>query len=68
VPTGTGHPGVCVIREGSGPEVLLRICDALAGELRAERLVAPGAGHFVAAAPGFADRLEGFLVSVDEGR
>jgi hypothetical protein len=40
-----------------------RICDALAGELNAERLHAPGAGHFVAAAPGFADRLEQFLVS-----
>lgn len=36
---------------------------ALATELKAERLVAPGAGHFVAAAPGFAEHLEWFLVS-----
>lgn len=33
-------------------------------ELHAQRLVAPGAGHFVAAAPGFGERLERFLVSV----
>ena len=44
-----------------GPE---RICDALATELNAERLVAPGAGHFVAAAPDFAPRFERFLTSV----
>ncbi len=37
------------------------ICDALADVLSAERSVHPGAGHFVAAAPGFADRLEVFL-------
>jgi pimeloyl-ACP methyl ester carboxylesterase len=37
--------------------------DALAAALGATRLVAPGAGHFVAAAPGFAGRLEEFLVS-----
>jgi hypothetical protein len=29
----------------------------------AERLVAPGAGHFVAKAPGFRTRLEEFLLS-----
>lgn len=49
---------------GHAPE-LEKICDALATELRAERLIAPGAGHFVAAAPGFPDRLEHFLASVD---
>lgn len=38
-----------------------RICDHVAGALGAERLVAPGAGHFVAAAPGFAPALERFL-------
>ena len=40
-----------------------RICDALAAALAAERVVAPGAGHFVAAAPRFAKRLERFLVA-----
>ena len=40
-----------------------RICDGLAVALDAQRLVAPGAGHFVAAAPGFRGRLEEFLVS-----
>jgi pimeloyl-ACP methyl ester carboxylesterase len=39
-----------------------RICNALAAVLGAERLIAPGAGHFVAAAPGFAQRLERFLL------
>jgi pimeloyl-ACP methyl ester carboxylesterase len=41
----------------------------LPGEARpaldALRSISPGAGHFVAAAPGFADRLESFLGSVD---
>jgi len=32
--------------------------------LDAQRLTAPGAGHLVAAAPGFVDRLETFLTSV----
>jgi pimeloyl-ACP methyl ester carboxylesterase len=40
-----------------------RICDALATALDAERLAAPGAGHFVAEAPGFSKRLEEFLLS-----
>jgi hypothetical protein len=39
------------------------MCDAVATALDAERVIAPGAGHFVAAAPGFADRLEQFLTS-----
>ncbi|GIG68726.1 alpha/beta fold hydrolase [Phytomonospora endophytica] len=38
-----------------------RICDALAGVLGGERGVCAGAGHFVPAAPGFAETLEGFL-------
>jgi hypothetical protein len=38
-----------------------RICDALATALDGERVVVPGAGHFVAAAPGFAEKLEQFL-------
>ncbi|WP_282791489.1 alpha/beta fold hydrolase [Streptomyces sp. CC224B] len=38
-----------------------RICDALVVALDGERAVYPGAGHFVAAAPGFAARLDTFL-------
>ncbi len=38
-----------------------RICDALAAELDGERLRAPGAGHFVPAAPGFAPAFADFL-------
>ena len=73
---GEARPALGVLREAGVPALvasgghspaLERICDALAAELRAERLIAPGAGHFVAAAPGFADRLEGFLLSVDSG-
>jgi pimeloyl-ACP methyl ester carboxylesterase len=41
-----------------------RICDGLAAALGGERVVAPGAGHFVAAAPGFAEELERFLRTV----
>jgi hypothetical protein len=39
-----------------------RICDALAGAIDADRLVAPGTGHFVAAAPGFSEQFERFLL------
>jgi pimeloyl-ACP methyl ester carboxylesterase len=52
-----------LVASGGHAPALERICDALAAALHAERLVAPGAGHFVAAAPGFTDRLERFLVS-----
>jgi pimeloyl-ACP methyl ester carboxylesterase len=51
----------CLVASGDHAAAIERVCDALAAELNAERLVAPGAGHFVAAAPGFADRLEEFL-------
>jgi pimeloyl-ACP methyl ester carboxylesterase len=69
---GEARPAFDVLRERRVPSLvasgdhspaLERICDALASELNAERLRAPGAGHFVAAAPGFTDRLEKFLVS-----
>lgn len=53
-----------LIASGDHTPGLERICDALAVELNAERLVAPGAGHFVASAPGFAGRFERFLTSV----
>jgi pimeloyl-ACP methyl ester carboxylesterase len=69
---GEARPALDVLREARIPSLvasgdhsaaLERICDALATTLNAERLIAPGAGHFVAAAPGFAGRLEQFLVS-----
>lgn len=69
---GEARPPLAALRDGGVPSLvasgahssgLERICDALAGALHAERLVAPGAGHFVAAAPGFAEPLERFLVS-----
>jgi pimeloyl-ACP methyl ester carboxylesterase len=49
VASGDHHPGI------------ERICDHVTEELGAERVVYPGAGHFVAAAPGFAERLDEFL-------
>jgi hypothetical protein len=52
-----------LVASGGHAPGLERICDALATALDAQRLVAPGAGHFVAAAPGFADRLHEFLIS-----
>lgn len=72
---GEARPPLHVLREAAVPalvasgghaDALERICDALAAELGAERVVAAGAGHFVAghfvpAAPGFADRLARFL-------
>jgi pimeloyl-ACP methyl ester carboxylesterase len=71
---GEARPALDVIRDAGIPSLvasgghtptLERMCDALATALHAQRLVAPGAGHFVAAAPGFADRLERFLISTD---
>jgi pimeloyl-ACP methyl ester carboxylesterase len=50
-----------LIASGDHAGALERICDTLAARLDAERVIAPGAGHFVAAAPGFAERLEEFL-------
>jgi pimeloyl-ACP methyl ester carboxylesterase len=67
------RPALDVLREAGTPALvasgdhasfLERAADALASELNAERLVAPGAGHFVAGAPGFDERLERFLVAV----
>jgi hypothetical protein len=55
-----------LVASGDHAVAIERICDALAMALQAERLTAPGAGHFVAAAPGFADRLEQFLVAVGQ--
>jgi pimeloyl-ACP methyl ester carboxylesterase len=54
-----------LVASGDHASFLERAADALAAELHAQRLVAPGAGHFVAAAPGFGERLERFLISAD---
>jgi pimeloyl-ACP methyl ester carboxylesterase len=53
-----------LVASGDHVPALERICDHVAAELGAERVVAPGAGHFVAAAPGFADRLDAFLRAI----
>jgi pimeloyl-ACP methyl ester carboxylesterase len=69
---GEARPALEPIRNAAVPSLVAsgdhtpgieRICDALAVALDAQRLVAPGAGHFVAAAPGFAERLERFLLA-----
>jgi pimeloyl-ACP methyl ester carboxylesterase len=69
-PPGEARPRLRLLREAGVPSLVAsgghaqaieRICDALARELGAERAVVPGAGHFVAAAPGFAQQLEQFL-------
>jgi pimeloyl-ACP methyl ester carboxylesterase len=69
---GEARPALQPIREAAVPTLVAsgdhtlgieRICDALAAALDAERLRAPGAGHFVAAAPGFAERFERFLLA-----
>jgi hypothetical protein len=71
-PPGEARPDLDTLRSAGVPTLvasgdhapaLERICDAVAAELDAERLVAPGAGHFVAAAPGFAESFERFLAS-----
>src|SRR5436190_453095 len=51
----------CLVASGGHEPAMERICDLVAAALGGRRIVAPGAGHFVAAAPGFADRLEAFL-------
>jgi len=53
-----------LVASGGHADALERICDALAAQLGAKRIVVSGAGHFVAAAPGFADQLERFLSAV----
>jgi pimeloyl-ACP methyl ester carboxylesterase len=52
-----------MVASGGHTQALERICDALADQLDAERVVAAGAGHFVASAPGFIRVLERFLVA-----
>lgn len=70
---GEACPSLHILRDAGVPSLvasgghaagLERTCDALGAELRAERVIAPGAGHFVAAVPGFVDHLGRFLASV----
>ena len=71
-PPSEARPAIEVLRDAGVPSLVAsgghhatteRVCDALARELNAERVVASGAGHFVPAARGFGDRLERFLIS-----
>jgi pimeloyl-ACP methyl ester carboxylesterase len=55
-----------LVASGAHAPAIERICDALALALGARRLVAPGAGHFVASAPGFAERFERFLLATGD--
>jgi pimeloyl-ACP methyl ester carboxylesterase len=50
-----------LVASGNHHPVIERMCDAVATALGARRVTCQGAGHFVAAAPGFADQLEQFL-------
>ena len=72
-PPGDARPDLTPLRKAAVPTLVAsgghsaaieRICDALAQHLRAQRALARGAGHFVAAAPAFAARFERFLRSV----
>jgi pimeloyl-ACP methyl ester carboxylesterase len=72
-PPSEAHPPLELLRAAGVPSLVVsgdhhppleRMCDAVAAALGARRLIAPGAGHFVAAAPGFAEQLDGFLSSV----
>jgi pimeloyl-ACP methyl ester carboxylesterase len=70
-PPSEAHPPLEVLREagtrslvasGGHHPAIERMCDTVASALNAQRVKAPGAGHFIAAAPGFADQLERFLL------
>lgn len=76
-PPGAARPDLRALREAGVPTLVAsgnhapgieKICDALAAELGAARLIAPGAGHFVAAAPAFAAGLERFLGEAESCR
>jgi pimeloyl-ACP methyl ester carboxylesterase len=53
-----------LVASGGHHPAIERMCDAVAAAIGAQRVVCPGAGHFVAAAPGFVDHLQHFLTSV----
>jgi pimeloyl-ACP methyl ester carboxylesterase len=52
-----------LVASGDHSVAVERVCDALAERLDARRLIASGAGHFVAAAAGFAEQLERHMAS-----
>jgi pimeloyl-ACP methyl ester carboxylesterase len=52
-----------LVASGGHHPAVERMCDAVTIALGAQRVTVPGAGHFVAAAPGFADQFERFLRS-----
>lgn len=54
-----------LVASGDHHVAVERMCDAVATVLGAQRMIAPGTGHFVAAAPGFAHELESFLNSAE---
>ena len=68
---GEARPALDVLRDAQVPTLVAsgdhhpaveRMCDAVAIAVDAQRTKAPGGGHFVASAPGFADQLEQFLI------
>lgn len=69
-PPSEARPPLEVLRDAGIPSLVAsgdhhpaieRVCDAVTAALAAHWVLCPGAGHFVAAAPGFADQLEPFL-------
>ena len=52
-----------LVASGGHHAAVEKMCDAVTIALGAQRVTCPGAGHFVAAASGFADQLERFLRS-----
>jgi pimeloyl-ACP methyl ester carboxylesterase len=52
-----------LVASGDHHPAVERMCDAVTIALGAQRVIVPGTGHFVAAAPGFADQFERFLHS-----
>jgi pimeloyl-ACP methyl ester carboxylesterase len=52
-----------LVASGNHHSAVEKMCNAVTIALGAQRVTCPGAGHFVAAAPGFADQLERFLRS-----
>ncbi len=57
-----------LVASGGHAHVIERNAEAVADQLGAERIVCPGAGHFVSAAPGFAVELERFLTRANRRR
>ncbi len=55
-----------LVASGGHSGAIERICDALALELRGERVVLAGAGHFVQRALGFAERLTRHLACAEQ--